>query len=110
MSAYRKGFSDFVNINNNLIFQVVQQELSAFLENFLNEFKLKKEEFTQFFFNSANDFFHKKLILSLNLAPNLCFNGANKLFANADCNNIPLNICLAKNSKANMMGGRGGGI
>ena len=106
-SAYKKGVTDYIITDNNLIFKVILREFPSFLQDFLNEFKLKKEEFTQFFFNSANDFFHKKLILSLNLAPNLCFNGANKLFANADCNNIPLNICLAKNSKANMRGGGG---
>ena len=109
-SAYKKGFSEFIITDNNLIFQVVQQELSAFLDNFLSEFALEKEKITQFFFNSANYFFHTKLIQSLNLTPNLCFNAANSLFANADCNNIPLNLCLAKNSMASKTAYYGGGV
>ena len=97
LSAYKKGFSDFVNIDNKLIFQVVQSEFQGFLRDFCEHFKLESADFTQFLFNSSNSFFHQKLVQSLNLDAKLCFCEAYKSYTNADCNNIPLNLCLMMN-------------
>ncbi len=86
-SAYKKGFSEFIVLNQNLFFKLVCENFPKFYEKFLEKNKEKNLVFLQ----SANEFFYKKLRDLLPKNHNF-FNQNN--FANTDANHLPLNLSL----------------
>lgn len=102
-SAYRKGQSEFIKVNNDLFFSIVQEKLPQLLHSFLNEGK--NPHYERFFFHYANDFFRKKLLETLNLDKNLCFSESLANFGNLDANNLAANLILFNQKEFKARGG-----
>lgn len=92
-SAYKKGFSECVSIDHQLFFRLVFENFPRFFKEFMQELENNDPVI---FLQSANDFFHDKLILELAFDKALFFNEANAKFGNTDCNHLPLNLYLYK--------------
>ncbi|KAA6233631.1 3-oxoacyl-ACP synthase [Campylobacter sp. LR291e] len=91
LSAYKKG-DDCLIVDNNLIFNFLQDNLKEFFYSFFDEVNIKNID--TFLISCANNFVYTKILELLNLDKNKCFNEVFKHYGNNDINNIPLNLSL----------------
>ncbi|NDJ26713.1 3-oxoacyl-ACP synthase [Campylobacter sp. MIT 19-121] len=103
-SSYKQGQSEFIKVNNDLFFSLVQEKFPKLLETFLNKNKALQYEY--FFFHYANDFFRKKLLQNLKLDEKLCFSQSLEQFGNLDANNLSANLILFNQTKLKDGGGK----
>ncbi|CAD7289825.1 hypothetical protein LMG7974_01908 [Campylobacter majalis] len=96
LCAYNKKGIKTLIINNAMFFKFIMENFPPFFDEFLEKNTLNKDEIDTFYLHSPNAFFKTKLCQCLNISLSKCLAASLSLYANADTNNIPLNLILHK--------------
>lgn len=97
-----KGGSEFLSINNSSFFNEVFTHFVPFFKDFCSKLSFKNP---LYFLNYPSQFFANRIINTLGLNKDDCINLALQDFANADINNLPLNLALYGDKVKNVGGG-----